>query len=144
MQAAVEPTDLARLTTELAANFASAMEKAGLEFTVDCPPLPEPVYVDRDMWEKVVLNLLSNALKFTFEGSVRLSLGLEGDSARLSVSDTGTGIPASELPHIFERFHRVSGARGRSLEGGSALVPEFNRGSVRYGSRRLRHVAGFP
>ena len=143
MQAAVEPTDLARLTTELAANFASAMEKAGLEFTVDCPPLPEPVYVDRDMWEKVVLNLLSNALKFTFEGSVRLSLGLEGDSARLSVSDTGTGIPASELPHIFERFHRVSGARGRSLEGtgiGLALVQELVK--LHGGSIQVSSVIG--
>ena len=59
MQASYEPTDLAQVTAELASVFRSAVERAGLAFEVDCPPLPEPVYVDRDMWEKVVLNLLS-------------------------------------------------------------------------------------
>jgi signal transduction histidine kinase len=66
MQAYFEPTDLASFTAGLASVFRSAMEKAGLRLVVDCPPLPDPVYVDRDMWEKIVLNLLSNAFKFTF------------------------------------------------------------------------------
>lgn len=127
VQAFYEPTDLSRYTSELAGSFRSAMEKAGLEFRVDCSPLP-PVYVDRDMWEKIVLNLLSNALKFTFEGSVQVSLDGRNGSAELAVRDTGTGIPSAELPHIFERFHRVEGARGRSIEGtgiGLALVQEL-------------------
>ena len=68
VQASYEPTDLAALTAELAEHFRSAMERAGLELDVDCPPLREPVYVDRDMWEKIVLNLLSNAFKFTLRG----------------------------------------------------------------------------
>jgi signal transduction histidine kinase len=95
---------------------------------VDCPPLAEPVYVDREMYEKVVLNLLSNAFKFTFEGGIRVSLEADGGNVRLSVSDTGTGIAEAELPHLFERFHRVEGARGRSYEGsgiGLALVNEL-------------------
>jgi PAS domain S-box-containing protein len=129
VRAVYEPTRLAQFTAELAANFRSAMEKAGLEFRVECgQEPPASVYVDRDMWEKIVLNLLSNALKFTFEGSVTVRLSATDGFVELAVSDTGTGIPASELPHIFERFHRVQGARGRTIEGtgiGLALVQEL-------------------
>src|SRR5581483_11341461 len=130
VKANYEPTDLAKLTEHLASTFRSAMEKAGLAFHVDCRPLPEPVYVDHDMWEKVVLNLLSNAFKFTFDGEVSVFLrpSADGRAAELEVRDTGTGIPAAELPRLFERFHRVEGARGRSYEGtgiGLALVQEL-------------------
>lgn len=128
MQANCEPTDLASVTAELASVFRSAIERAGLELVVHCPPLEEPVYVDLDMWEKIVLNLLSNAFKFTFEGKIEVSLQRKGVFAELSVRDTGTGIPAEELPHLFERFHRVKSARGRTFEGsgiGLALVQEL-------------------
>ncbi|HSV44791.1 MAG TPA: ATP-binding protein, partial [Ramlibacter sp.] len=124
-------TDLMRFTADLASAFATAMDKAGLRFEVDCRSLPEPVWVDRAMWEKVVLNLLSNALKFTFAGSVRLSLGpAPGGGAVLSVKDTGVGIPAAELPSMFQRFHRVQGTPSRSQEGtgiGLALVQQVVR-----------------
>src|SRR5262249_5339151 len=128
VRASYQPTDLAAFTADLASNFRSACEKAGLELVVDCPPLPEPVYVDRLMWEKVVLNLLSNAFKFTLQGSIRVSVRPDGASAELRVSDTGTGIPAEEVPRLFERFHRVENARGRTHEGsgiGLALVQEL-------------------
>lgn len=128
VQASYEPTDLAAFTADLASVFRAAVEKAGIRFIVDCRPGPEPVYVDRDMWEKVVLNLLSNAFKFTLEGEIEVSLGREGDSATLRVRDTGTGISDDQLPHIFERFHRVEGARARTEEGtgiGLALVKEL-------------------
>jgi PAS domain S-box-containing protein len=128
IQAVFEPVDLAQYTTELAANFHSAMDRAGLQFAIACQPAPEPVYVDREMWEKIVLNLLSNALKFTFQGFVRISLTSFADRVEMAVEDSGTGIPASELPQIFERFHRVEGAKGRSIEGtgiGLALVQEL-------------------
>jgi signal transduction histidine kinase/ActR/RegA family two-component response regulator len=128
VQAYYRPFDLAMLTADLASTFRSAMEKAGLRFIIDCAPLAEPVYVDREMWEKVVLNLLSNAFKYTFEGVVTVRLqGREG-RAVLAVEDTGTGIPEQELPHLFERFHRVEGARGRTQAGtgiGLALVAEL-------------------
>ncbi|MFH7028058.1 MAG: ATP-binding protein [Heteroscytonema crispum UTEX LB 1556] len=128
VQAVYQPTDLAALTGELASVFRSAVEGAGLKFIVDCPPLGELIYVDVEMWEKIVLNLLSNALKFTFVGQIAIKLELVGDRAILTVSDTGTGIPASELPHLFKRFHRVQGMRSRTHEGsgiGLALVQEL-------------------
>ncbi|MEP0769162.1 ATP-binding protein [Trichocoleus sp. ST-U1] len=127
-QANYQPTDLATYTAELASLFRSTVEQAGLQLTVDCPPLPEPIYVDRDMWEKIVLNLLSNAFKFTFEGEIAVVLRPVGDHVELMVRDTGTGIPAAELPKLFERFHRVEGARGRTFEGtgiGLSLVQEL-------------------
>ncbi|HEY0097009.1 MAG TPA: ATP-binding protein, partial [Archangium sp.] len=130
IQASYAPVDLAELTAGLASAFRSAIERAGLTFEVSCPPLPEPLYVDQDMWEKIVLNLLSNALKFTFEGTIHVSQRWRGDHVELRISDTGTGIPESELPHLFERFHRVQGARSRTHEGsgiGLALVHELVR-----------------
>lgn len=123
-----EPTALDTLTAELAGSFRSATDQAGLRLVVDCPPLPEPLYVDRNMWEMLVLNLVSNAFKFTFEGGITVRLRATERHAVLEVEDTGTGIPANELPHLFERFHRVRGARSRSFEGsgiGLALVQEL-------------------
>ena len=123
-----EPTDLAALTTDLASTFRSAIERGGLRFEVACPPLPEPVYVDRYMWEKIVLNLLSNAFKFTLDGEVRLAIRWTGDAAVLTVSDTGAGIAPHELPRVFERFHRIEGTRARTHEGsgiGLALVRDL-------------------
>jgi signal transduction histidine kinase len=128
MTASYVATDLPAFTAQLASLFQSAADKVGLELRIDCPPAPEPAWVDRDMWEKIVLNLLSNAFKFTFEGRIDVSLQPRGDALALVVRDTGTGIPAVELERIFERFHRVEGARGRTHEGtgiGLALVKEL-------------------
>jgi PAS domain S-box-containing protein len=129
-QATFQPIDLAIFTAELASNFQSAIEKAGLHLVVHCPSLPQQVYVDADMWEKVVLNLISNAFKFTFEGEIAIAAkpSSDGRCAEVTVRDTGSGIPPEELSHLFERFHRVEGARGRSIEGsgiGLALVQEL-------------------
>ena len=122
--------DLARFTAELAGVFRAAIERTGLRLVVECPPLPRPVAVDPDHWEKIVTNLLSNALKFSFVGQIRVSLESDDTAVRLRVSDTGIGIDAAELPHLFDRFHRVQGARSRSHEGtgiGLALVRELSR-----------------
>jgi PAS domain S-box-containing protein len=137
IQAAYEPVDLGALTTELASVFRSIVERAGLTYTVDCPPLPQPVYIDRDMWEKIVLNLLSNAFKFTLRGGIEVGLRAAGREVQLVVRDTGIGIPPADLPHVFERFYRVPATRGRSYEGtgiGLAMVHElvrFHGGQVR-------------
>ncbi len=128
--ASYEPTDLSALAQDLASAFRSAIERAGLRFDVDLPPLSDPLYLDRDMWEKIILNLLSNALKFTFEGSISLRLRTFPEHVELSVADTGSGIPEKDLQHVFERFHRVEGTRARTNEGsgiGLALVNELVR-----------------
>ena len=128
VQAMYQPTDLARYTAELTSNFRSATERAGLSLTVDAPPLAQPVYIDRDMWEKVVLNLLSNAFKHTFGGGITVRVYARRDAAVLEVQDTGIGIPAEQRSRIFERFHRVPSARSRTHEGtgiGLALVQEL-------------------
>lgn len=124
------PVDLAAITRDLVSSFQSATDAGGLQLAVNCGPLREPVYVDVEMWEKIVLNLLSNAFKFTFEGAITVTLTDVGEHVILSVADTGIGIPDAELPRIFERFHRVEGAKGRSYEGtgiGLALVQELVR-----------------
>jgi PAS domain S-box-containing protein len=128
LQAHHEPTDLSTYTAELASVFRSTIESAGLQLIVDCPPLPEPVYVDREMWEKIILNLLSNAFKFTFTGTISVSLKLKANQVELTITDTGIGIPAQDLPHLFERFYQIKGSQGRSYEGsgiGLSLVQEL-------------------
>jgi DNA-binding NtrC family response regulator/signal transduction histidine kinase len=130
VQAVYEPTDLSGLTAEISSVFRSAMENAGLQFLVECPPIGEPVYVDRDMWEKVVSNLLSNAFKFTFEGSVRVTLKPIEGVVQMQVRDTGVGIPEEHRERVFERFHRIEGTQGRTFEGtgiGLAFVQELVR-----------------
>jgi signal transduction histidine kinase/CheY-like chemotaxis protein len=126
----LEPTDLAALTRELASTFQSLMEQAGLLYEVECPPLSAPVMVDRDAWEKIVLNLIANAYKFTLQGSVRVGLREVAGGIQLMVQDTGAGIPAAEQSRIFERFHRVPGTPARTFEGsgiGLSLVRELAR-----------------
>jgi signal transduction histidine kinase len=130
MQATYAPVDVCGLTRELTGAFRSAIEQAGLRFDVTCVAIGDPVYLDRDMWETIVLNLLSNALKFTFEGSIRVDVRASGGAFELTVADTGTGIPETELPRIFDRFHRVDGAHARTHEGagiGLALTHELVR-----------------
>ena len=132
VRASYRPTDLSSYTAELASNFRSACERAGLELVVDCRQLSAPVYVDADMWERIVLNLVSNAFKYTLSGGIRVTLRQsdDGNAAELTVADSGVGIPEHEIPLVFDRFHRIEGQRGRTLEGtgiGLALVNELVR-----------------
>jgi signal transduction histidine kinase len=128
IDARYEPTDLATTTAEIASSFRSVIEKAGLGLELDCEPVAAAVYVDRDMWEKIVLNLLSNAFKHTFEGSVRVALRQHDGFAELVIEDTGIGISAEQIPRLFERFYRVPNVRSRTHEGtgiGLSLVQEL-------------------
>jgi signal transduction histidine kinase len=101
VEAIYEAVDIGLLTRELASTFHSAIHRAGLLYSVNCSSLEEPVYIDRDMWEKIVLNLLSNALKFTFTGFVEVSLKSAGDRVT----------PASAYPKINCRIWRSAFTR---------------------------------
>jgi len=128
-QANFELEDIVEMTRELASNFISILEKAGLDFEIEATSFIQPVYIDKEMWEKIVFNLLSNAFKYTLKGKITLKIYSDNHHAVLEVSDTGIGIGKKELPKIFERFHRSQNAiMGRSFEGtgiGLSLVKEM-------------------
>jgi signal transduction histidine kinase/CheY-like chemotaxis protein len=127
-EAAYYPTNLGNYTMDLASNFRSAIEKAGIQFTVVASPIREKIFIDPGMWEKIVFNLLSNAFKFTFEGEIKVEIRDDAHNAYLIVSDTGIGIARHDLPEIFTRFKRIEGTRSRSIEGsgiGLSLVYEL-------------------
>jgi signal transduction histidine kinase/DNA-binding response OmpR family regulator len=124
-----EPTDLAELTADVVSMFRSTVENAGLRLVVDTPPLPHPGLVDRERWVQIVSNLLSNAVKFTAAGTIRVALRAAGERLELEVADTGIGIPADELAHVFTRFHHVPEVSDR-FEGagiGLSLVRDLVR-----------------
>jgi PAS domain S-box-containing protein len=121
-------TDIVSYTNNLAASFRSVVEKAGLKLIIKADSIIQPVYIDKQMWEKIVFNLLSNAFKYTLEGSITLRLFTDNENVFFEMEDTGVGIPQKELPHMFERFHRVENAVGRSYEGtgiGLSLIKEL-------------------
>ena len=121
-------TNITELTTYLASNFRSVIEKAGLTLIIKADAFVQPVYIDRSMWEKIVFNLLSNAFKYTLSGSITVELTADNKFAVLQIKDTGVGIPEEELPHMFERFHRVQQVTGRTFEGtgiGLSLIKEL-------------------
>jgi anti-sigma regulatory factor (Ser/Thr protein kinase) len=108
---------------------------------VDCPPLPVPVSVDAEAWERIVSNLVSNALKFTPRVEIRVGLSADDDCAALTVADTGVGIAPHDVETVFGRFRRVARQGARTSEGsgiGLALVRELahlHGGSVAAESR---------
>jgi signal transduction histidine kinase/serine phosphatase RsbU (regulator of sigma subunit)/CheY-like chemotaxis protein len=143
LQARFVPVDAGALTAELVGTFCDACQRAGLALEITCDELPERVYLDPDLWERVVLNLVSNAFKVTTSGSIKVRVSAEGELLVLSVADTGPGIPADEQQRIFERFHRVRGMQARSYEGagiGLALVREIV--DLHHGEIELRSVVG--
>ena len=149
LDAVFEPMDLGRFTRDIASVFRSLVEKAGLYLRIDIGPLDELAYIAPDLWEKIVLNLVSNAYKFTFSGGIDVSLSEASDAFELCVRDTGTGIPEAELDQVFARFHRVRSARGRTYEGsgiGLSLVQELVKmhgGSIRLESEMGKGSAFF-
>jgi CheY-like chemotaxis protein len=122
------PTDLAKLTRELCQLFSSLMDQSSLEYIVDIQSIDQPVFVDVEMWEKILMNLISNAYKFTLQGHIIITLKQEPNYVVLVIVDSGVGIPQEELPNLFKRFHRIEGSQGRSFEGsgiGLAMIQEL-------------------
>jgi signal transduction histidine kinase len=122
------PVDLAPLVRAGLAEFRAAAENAGLVLATEIVPELPPISGDAMALRRVLDNLVSNALKFTPAGgrvTVRLCPG--ADTLMLEVADTGIGIPADQLEHIFERFYQVDGSATRKYGGmglGLALVKQ--------------------
>ncbi|MER7072143.1 ATP-binding protein [Terrabacter sp. NPDC000476] len=123
------PADVEELTTGIAENFRPAIERLGLELDVVCDELDREVHVDVDMFERIVLNLLSNALKFTPEGRIGVRLVAHEQGYAVSVTDTGIGIAERDLERVFDRFRQLDRSDDRrSREGagiGLALVKQI-------------------
>ncbi len=112
-----EPIDLATSTDELVKAFSSGLERRNITFVIDCPPLEESVYVDRRMWDRVILGLLVHSVQRTHHGEIGVSVRKMGAWIEVTIWDTGEGIPASELSHIFEPFPPQHLASTRSRAG---------------------------
>ncbi|HEY3404019.1 MAG TPA: ATP-binding protein [Ohtaekwangia sp.] len=141
LEAFYQPTDFVAYTTERAANFQSAIETAGLKYVVKTEAIDAPVYLNREMWEKIVFNLLSNAFKFTHAGKVEVIIREKKKNVELRIKDTGIGIEAKNMDRIFDRFVRFEGTRARTYEGtgiGLALIRELvtaHGGTIKVKSR---------
>ncbi|KAG9096794.1 hypothetical protein FRC06_008307 [Ceratobasidium sp. 370] len=124
------PLNLGSVTADLAALFRSTIEKSGIQFEVDCDlGAKQLTYVDPELWEKILFNLVGNAFKYTLSGRITVSIKYIDGFAVFSVTDTGVGIPPKDRLKICERFHRVASV-SRSHEGtgiGLALTKELVR-----------------
>lgn len=128
LEATFQHADVEQLTKDLASSFRSAIEAAGIKYDVTVQKLNRIPMLDVEMWEKIVLNLISNAFKYTESGQIQVELIEQGEALALKVSDTGVGIAEENLPRIFERFYRINNQGGRSQEGtgiGLAMVKEL-------------------
>lgn len=128
MKAKFQAVDIGLLTEDIASSFRSAIESSGIEYKVDTRRVKSTLAVDIDLWEKIVLNLISNAFKYTTSGKIEVSIEEKGKEVFFRVTDTGIGIAAADIPRIFERFYRVDSSEGRIQEGtgiGLSLVKEL-------------------
>jgi two-component system phosphate regulon sensor histidine kinase PhoR len=107
-----EPGDIGLLIEDIAQRFQVQADRASLELIISLPPELPPVLADERQIEKVMLNLLDNAIKFSLPGGkITLSVKQDGDVLAISVADTGIGIAAEDLSHVFERFYKVDKTR---------------------------------
>ncbi|QIG41589.1 HAMP domain-containing histidine kinase [Nocardioides anomalus] len=111
-----QPVELRVFLEQVAASFRAAAQRAGLGVEVDCPPTARLV-ADPVRLRQAVTNLVANALRHTPSGG---RVTLRGADGTVTVEDTGEGIPAADLPHVFDRFRRVDPSRSRAT-GGSGL-----------------------
>lgn len=127
MHALFRPVNLGAVTADLASLFRSAIKLSKIQYNVEVPDEEVQVWLDSDLWEKVVFNLIGNAFKYCLSGSIDIKIVKTKKHAVFSVTDTGCGIAESELTHIFDRFHRIE-STSRSSEGtgiGLALTMEI-------------------
>ncbi|NLR78107.1 ATP-binding protein [Chitinophaga eiseniae] len=113
-------TDVSGFTRSLLHHFDDIIAQAGLTLVVNFDPVTPDVYIDRDMWEKVLFILLTNALRYTLQGGVAVRLSQSDGTLQLTVSDSGIGMSHAMQTAIGERF-----LRGDAPKTGLALVDEL-------------------
>jgi GAF domain-containing protein/class 3 adenylate cyclase/ActR/RegA family two-component response regulator len=128
MQPSFRPSDLVEFTSQIVESFRTYCEKKGLKLVTNFSQCPT-VYLDMEKFDKVVYNLLSNAMKFTPEGgTICVTVQATKDNCILQVKDSGIGIATEQIPYLFERFRQAEGSENRSYEGsglGLSLVKEL-------------------
>ncbi|HAX85216.1 MAG TPA: adenylate cyclase, partial [Cyanobacteria bacterium UBA11370] len=128
MQASFRPCDLVEFVTQIVETFRPYCQKKNIEISAQLVRC-EPIYLDLEKFDKVLYNLLSNAMKFTNPGGdITVTVEPAGDHVRMRVMDTGIGIRKEQIPHLFERFRQAEGSVNRSYEGsglGLALAKEL-------------------
>lgn len=143
MDGKFERVDICTLTEDLVSTFRSAIEKAGMSLEIECHEVTGDVYVDPEMWERIILNLVSNAFKYSNDGTIKVTVREVDQELQVTISDTGVGIPEDQLEKIFDRFHRVENTQGRSQEGtgiGLAMVKELVR--IHHGTIKVSSLPG--
>jgi signal transduction histidine kinase/DNA-binding response OmpR family regulator len=141
-EARFEPVDPVGLTKEISAMFESAILRVGLDFEIDCEPPEDEVYIDPEMWTRILSNLIANAIKFTFDGQIAVRARQAGATWITEVTDTGVGIDPRDQAGLFDRFTRLPETKARTHEGsgvGLALVRDLaarHGGSVRVESAK--------
>lgn len=118
-----ELTDISRLVRNFCDFMLPAFEEKSLQMTTVIPNGEIPVELDKTMFQRMLANLIENALKFTVSGGVNIKITDDSENVILEISDSGCGIAAADLPHIFDRFYRADASRHLSGNGlGLALV----------------------
>ncbi|MFH1378739.1 MAG: ATP-binding protein [bacterium] len=138
MQIKCSKVDIKKVIDELIISIESLVQQAQLKIEKKLPKNEILVYADMGKIEKVFLNLLSNAIKFTQEkGTITVSVEEDEKTVKISVADTGIGIPKEELPKMFDRFHQVDGSATRNY-GGTGIglnlakeLVELHKGNIK-------------
>ena len=148
MKLQAAPEDVIPLLRGLLQSFCSYAERKKVSMAFASSAESIIVYIDRDKFEKIVINILANAFKFTPEGGrVEMSVGQDLRHVSIRISDTGIGIPAEKIPKIFDRFYQVDGSHTREQEGtgiGLSLtreLVELHKGAITVESEEGRGSA---
>jgi histidine kinase len=139
----LEPFDLVSLAVELTERYQPMFEAAGSKLEFQKPANAVMVNADHDRTTQIVVNLLSNALKYAPNEPVTISVQSKNHEAQLEVKDVGQGIAAQHLPHIFERFYRVDSSRSQALGGsGVGLTISKHLAEAMHGRLEVKSVVG--
>ncbi|MFN6525566.1 HAMP domain-containing sensor histidine kinase [Nostoc sp. ChiSLP03a] len=122
----IQRVNLRPLLESLVEKFSDQLLEDGPVMLLKCPSVLPPVLADVDRTEQVLVNLLGNAVRYTNEGSITITVGIDASQLSIAVSDTGIGIAPENLPHVFERFWRADQSRDRH-SGGTGIGLTISR-----------------